>query len=43
MSKISSEIDVYMDYVVAFGQRIERPSRMARSQWIKYWEIRSKL
>jgi hypothetical protein len=35
---MNHEIDIYMDYVIAFGQRINRPSRISRSVWIEYWE-----
>lgn len=35
---MTSEIEIDMDHVVAFGQRIERPDRMSRSQWLEFWE-----
>lgn len=38
MNIFSKEIVVFSDFVVAFGQRIERPSRIARSTWMLYWE-----
>jgi hypothetical protein len=33
-------IDVYMDYVVVEGQRINRPSYIGRSAWMGWWEAR---
>jgi hypothetical protein len=33
-------IEIHMDYVLIEGHRINRPSRIARSQWILYWEQR---
>jgi hypothetical protein len=32
------EILVSTDFVVVFGQRINRPERYAPSQWLRYWE-----
>jgi hypothetical protein len=31
-------IDVYMDYVIIEGRRVDRPSHIARSIWISQWE-----
>lgn len=36
MTKIS--IDLYMDYVIIEGQRVNRPPRLARSVWMAFWE-----
>jgi cytidylate kinase len=32
------KIEVYMDYVLIEGQRVNRPMRIARSNWMRYWE-----
>ena len=32
-------IDVEMDAVVIEGQRVVRPSHIARSVWMDYWEM----
>ena len=29
---------ICMDYVIIFGQRINRPAWCARSLWLAYWE-----
>lgn len=34
----SSEIEVYKDHVVVFGQIIKRPQRVVPSDWMQYWE-----
>ena len=31
-------IDIYMDYVIIEGQRVNRPSAIPRSRWIRFWE-----
>jgi hypothetical protein len=31
-------IEIHMDYVVVEGVRIDRPSRLSRSQWVEFWE-----
>jgi hypothetical protein len=33
-----NEIEVFMDYVLICGQRINRPNRISRSAWMSYWE-----
>jgi hypothetical protein len=33
-------IEVYMDYVIICGQRVNRPSWYARSLWLAFWEWR---
>jgi hypothetical protein len=36
---LSEELtEVNMDYVVLLGTRINRPERISRSVWLKYWE-----
>jgi hypothetical protein len=36
---IAAELtEVQMDYVVLFGKRVDRPSRISRSQWMSHWE-----
>jgi hypothetical protein len=37
---MSDNIQVWADYVLVFGKRIERPARMAPSQWMRFWEYR---
>ena len=32
------EIDVWPDYVMIDGQRVNRPSRISAVQWTDYWE-----
>lgn len=34
----SSNIDIYMDHVIVFGQRVNRPSWMSRWAWGTFWE-----
>ena len=31
-------IEIYMDHVVVFGQRVDRPDSQPRSQWLYFWE-----
>jgi hypothetical protein len=31
-------VEVHMDYVVVEGVRVDRPSRLSRSQWVYFWE-----
>jgi len=31
-------IDIWPDYVMIEGQRVNRPSAISRSQWIRFWE-----
>lgn len=38
MTTLPVEIDIYTDYVMFCGQRIERPSSLSNVQWIKFWE-----
>lgn len=33
-----NEIEIHMDHVMICGQRIERPSRICRSEWLIFWE-----
>lgn len=35
---MKNEIDIYMDYVIAFGVRVNRPNRVSRSDWLDFWE-----
>lgn len=37
---MGTDLEIYMDHVILFGQRIDRPSRMARSVWMRFWEER---
>lgn len=32
------KVEICMDYVSIEGQIIKRPSRVARSQWLRMWE-----
>jgi hypothetical protein len=34
------EIVIHNDYVLICGQRVQRPSAIAPSQWLKFWESR---
>ena len=34
---IRHEIDVSLDYVIAFGQRVDRPDRVSRADWDAFW------
>lgn len=34
---MNNEIDIYMDYVVAFGQTIKKPKRISVSEWERFW------
>jgi hypothetical protein len=36
----STDIVVYMDYVVILGVRVDRPTRISRSEWLSYWGMR---
>lgn len=31
-------VDIHMDYVVINHARIDRPSRVCRSDWLRMWE-----
>lgn len=31
------DVEIYMDYVILFGTRVERPSRVPRSEWEQFW------
>ena len=31
-------VDIYKDYVMFEGKRIDRPSHIAPSDWIDWWE-----
>lgn len=33
-----NENDIWPDYVIAFGVRIDRPRRMSAMQWMAFWE-----
>lgn len=33
-----TEVVIYRDHVVVFGQRINRPSRVSVMQWLQLWE-----
>lgn len=32
------EIQVWPDYVIISGETVARPSRISRSQWMKFWD-----
>lgn len=32
------QVDIYQDYVIIEGQRVNRPKAIARSDWMKLWE-----
>lgn len=36
--KLKLDVEVYMDYVLVCGQRVNRPKYVARSSWLWYWE-----
>jgi len=31
-------IEIYPDWVLINGVKVNRPSRIARSEWMKWWE-----
>ena len=33
-----TDIDIDIDEVRVFGQRLARPASVSRSQWLKFWE-----
>lgn len=37
--RLKDNVDIYPDYVIVFGQRVDRPSDIARSTWMKLWEM----
>jgi hypothetical protein len=38
MAFLKNELSVFLDYVLLFGQRIDRPDYIARSTWLSHWE-----
>jgi hypothetical protein len=35
---LNMQVDIYMDYVMFCGQRINRPNHVSRSDWMRVWE-----
>lgn len=42
MARDALEIEIFANYVLILGQRVERPSRISPSQWMLHWERMSK-
>jgi hypothetical protein len=35
---MGNEIQIFMDYILIFDQRIDRPDRISRNAWMALWE-----
>jgi hypothetical protein len=31
-------VEIFLDYAVVEGVRIERPARVSRTNWVEFWE-----
>jgi hypothetical protein len=32
------DVELYLDHVIILGIRVDRPSRISRTAWEKYWQ-----
>lgn len=38
MAFLQNEVSVFPDYVLLFGQRVNRPLTISRTDWLNHWE-----